>query len=91
VVSRVNLRAEKLAPAVASDDRDRPCAHIRIEDDVSLLRYRENYARNQILGELTRMDGLLLVIVLDVSKDPDVAGVLSIGMRREFPSCITTI
>src|SRR3990170_1998087 len=59
-----------------SDDR-RAYSHVRIENDVALVRHRKDKAFNQFDGELTRMNRLFDMVILDVWENPNVAGVFS--------------
>jgi len=54
--------------------------HVGVEHQIAFIRRGENNSSYHVLRELARMNRLLFVVVLHVPKQPDVPGVLPVGI-----------
>ena len=91
MVLRVFFRSNVVAPKVASDDGNSSRSHVWIQDDATGVSSAHYDASNKVLWELTRMYCLLFMIVLNVSEGPYIAGILAVGVTRQFASVFATI
>lgn len=80
-VRRIDLRTR--GAAIVTDRRVGQAANTRERVDHQLVGpgRTQDRAFDQLDGELARMPGLLSVIVPDIGDDPDVAGVLALGIN----------
>lgn len=90
VIPLIQFRSDVVPPIFFRNDCYRSGSHVRIQDNGIFLRRRKYDSSYKILRELTRMDGLLFMVVLHVPEHPDVSRVLSVRIARKLPTTLTT-
>src|SRR5271157_4355811 len=84
----VDLRAHEMTSVIPGDNGGGPSTHVGIENDLPPIRSGEHYAGDHVFRKLAWVDRLFFVVVLHVSEQPNVTGILAIWVARQFTSLV---